>query len=71
MATAAPQDIAGMTTKLSHSDRVEFNINGENLLSQPEEIFGSWRRCLVDYRVDARSFSAPHILTQNELKTSR
>ena len=69
MATAAPQDIAGMATKLSHSDRVEFNINSENLLSEPEEIFGSGRRCLVDYRVDAKSFSEP-VLTRRSANTS-
>jgi AraC-like DNA-binding protein/PAS domain-containing protein len=56
---------------LSHSDRVELNVNSENLPSEPEEIFGSWRRCLLDYRVDARNFAAPHIITQNELKVSR
>jgi len=56
---------------LSHGDRVELNVNSENLLSEPEEIFGSWRRCLLDYRVDARNFAAPHIVTQNELKVFR
>ena len=56
---------------LSHDDRVELSVNSDNPLSEPEEIFGSWRRCLLDYRVDARSFSAPHVITQNELKVFR
>ncbi len=56
---------------LSHGDRVELNVNSENLFSEPDEIFGSWRRCLLDYRVDARNFAAPHIVTQNELKVFR
>jgi hypothetical protein len=30
--------------RLWHGDRVELNVNSENLLSEPEEIFGSWRR---------------------------
>jgi AraC-like DNA-binding protein/PAS domain-containing protein len=57
--------------RLSHGDRIELNVNSENLLSEPEEIFESWRRCLLDYRVDARNFTAPHIITQNELKVFR
>jgi AraC-like DNA-binding protein/PAS domain-containing protein len=56
---------------LSHGDRVELNVGSENLLAEPEEIFGSWRRSLLDYRVDARDLSAPHIITQNALKISR
>jgi AraC-like DNA-binding protein/PAS domain-containing protein len=57
--------------RLSHGDRVELNVNSENLLSEPEEIFESWRRCVLDYHVDARNFTAPHIITQNELKVFR
>ena len=60
-----------MAKGLSHSDRVELNVNSENLLSEREEIFESWRRCLLDYRVDARKFAAPHLITQNELKVFR
>jgi len=56
---------------LSHGDRVELSIDSENLLAEPEEIFGSWRRSLVDHRLDARDLSAPHIITQHELKVSR
>ena len=60
-----------LNQRLSHGDRVELNVNSENLLSEPEEIFGSWCRCLLDYRVDARNFTAPHVITQNELKVFR
>lgn len=56
---------------MSHSDLVEQNVSGENLLAEPEEIFGSWRRSLLDYHVNAGGLSAPHIITQNELKISR
>ena len=71
MATA-PQLVIDKTVEtLSHGDRVELNVNTENLLSEREEIFESWRRCLLDFRVDARDVSAPHIITQNELKVFR
>jgi transcriptional regulator of acetoin/glycerol metabolism len=60
-----------LNQRLSHGDRVELNVNSENLLSEPEEIIESWRRCLLDYRVDARNFTAPHIITQNKLKVFR
>ena len=71
MATAAQPRIHTTAKKLSHGDRVELNINTGNLLSEPEKIFGSWRRCLLDYHMDAKSVSAPHIITQNELKVFR
>jgi transcriptional regulator of acetoin/glycerol metabolism/AraC-like DNA-binding protein len=71
MATAAQRVIDTTVKRLSHSDRVELNVNSENLLSEPEEIFGSWRRCLLDYRVNTGNSSAPHIVTPNELKILR
>jgi transcriptional regulator of acetoin/glycerol metabolism len=57
--------------RLSLDDRVELNVKSKHLLSERREIFESWRRCLLDYRVDARNLTAPHIVTQNELKFSR
>ena len=71
MASAPQRVIDNTVERLSHGDLVELNVNSENLFSEPEEIFGSWRRCLLDYRVDARNFAAPHIITQNELKVFR
>jgi AraC-like DNA-binding protein/PAS domain-containing protein len=71
MATAPQRVIDKTVERLSHGDRVELNVNNENLLSEREEIFESWRRCLLDFRVDAGDGSAPHIITQNELKVSR
>jgi len=71
MATPVQRRVDSMAKALSHGDRVELNVNSENLLSEREEIFESWRRCLLDLRVDARDASAPHIITQNELKVSR
>jgi len=71
MAAAAQRAIDRTATGLSHGDRVELNVNNENLLSEPGEIFESWRRCLLDYRVDTGNLSAPHVVTQNELKGLR
>jgi AraC-like DNA-binding protein len=71
MAIAVQPSLDSLAKGLSHGDRVELNLNSENLLSEREEIFESWRRCLFDYRVDARDVSAPHIITQNELKVLR
>ncbi len=71
MASAAQRAIDSSLKTLSHGDRVELNVTSENLLSEPEEIFGSWRRCLLDYRVDAGDSSAPQVITQKELKVLR
>src|SRR5262245_40495518 len=71
MTTAAQPGIDTLAKKLSHGDRVELNVISQNLLSEPEAILESWRRCLLDYRVDTRNFSPPHIITQNELKVFR
>ena len=71
MATAVQRSLDSIAKGLSHGDRVELNVNSENLLSEREEIFESWRRCILDYRVDARDVSAPHIIPQNELKVFR
>jgi transcriptional regulator of acetoin/glycerol metabolism len=71
MATAVQRSSDSMAQGLSHGDRVELNVNSENLLSEREEIFESWRRCLLDFHVDARNVSSPHIITQNELKVFR
>lgn len=38
--------------------------------SAAQEVSDSWRRCMADYRVDARSPAAPNIITQDELNAS-
>jgi AraC-like DNA-binding protein len=43
----------------------------ESLPSKFAEISDSWRRCLVQHRVDATSSSEPHVVTQSELSVSR
>jgi transcriptional regulator of acetoin/glycerol metabolism len=38
---------------------------------QPEAIDDSWRRCLLDFHIDPRSRSVPHLLTERDLRISR
>ena len=56
---------------LSHEERIELVADGAAESCQPEPIDDSWRRCLLDFHVDPRSSSKPHLLTERELKISR
>ena len=56
---------------LSHEERIELVADGASTSFQREAIDDSWRRCLLDFHVDARSSSAPHLLTERELRISR
>src|ERR1700722_13082735 len=56
---------------IPHEERIEFVAEGASGSFQPEAIDDSWRRCLVDFRVDPRSGSVPHLLTDRELRISR
>src|SRR6266853_3640381 len=38
--------------------------------SSVAEVSDSWRRCIADHHVDARSQTAPNVITQSELKVS-
>ena len=74
MATAVQHylgHIGRSSKRLSHGDRVDAVVSREALLSEPQEISDSWRRCQVNYHVDAKSRSTPHVVTQGELKVSR
>ena len=56
---------------LSHEERIELVAEGASKSFQPEAIDDSWRRCLLDFHVDPRSSSVPHLLTERELRVSR
>jgi AraC-like DNA-binding protein len=56
---------------MSHDERIEFVADGASESLQPEPIDDSWRRCLRDFRVDPKSSSVPHLLTERELRISR
>jgi transcriptional regulator of acetoin/glycerol metabolism len=55
----------------SHDARLESVADGASERFQPEAIDDSWRRCLRDFRVDPKSGSVPHLLTERELRISR
>ncbi len=69
MATAVPHRTNPSSQELS--DRMELNGGGETLVSEFAEISDSWRRCLAEHRVDAKSGSKPNVVTQYELNISR
>src|SRR5258705_9547387 len=56
---------------VSHEERIELVAEGASESVQPEAIDDSWRRCLLDFHVDPRSSSVPHLLTERELSISR
>jgi transcriptional regulator of acetoin/glycerol metabolism/AraC-like DNA-binding protein len=56
---------------VSHDERIELVADGASEILQPEPIDDSWRRCLRDFRVDPKSSSVPHLLTERELRISR
>ncbi|MFZ0523138.1 MAG: helix-turn-helix domain-containing protein [Candidatus Acidiferrales bacterium] len=41
------------------------------LSSAAEEVSDSWRRCITEHRLDPRSHTIPHVVTQSELRVSR
>src|ERR1700740_1416357 len=49
---------------------IEASLANAHLISTPEEVYDSWRRCLAEYHVDPRSRTPPHIITEAELKVS-
>jgi AraC-like DNA-binding protein len=49
---------------------IEASLTNARLISTPEEVYDSWRRCMAEYHVDPRSRTAPHIITEAELKVS-
>jgi transcriptional regulator of acetoin/glycerol metabolism len=59
------------TVDVSHDERIELVTDGTSESFQPEPIDDSWRRCLRDFRVDPKSSSVPHLLTERELRISR
>src|SRR5215475_1694482 len=56
---------------LSHEERIELVAEGASGSFQLEAIDDSWRRCLLDFQLDPRSSSVPHLLTERELRISR
>jgi AraC-like DNA-binding protein len=71
MNTVAQLRAEPSTVDVSHDERIELVADGASESIQPEAIDDSWRRCLRDFRVDPKSSSVPHLLTERELRISR
>src|SRR5580692_3889234 len=71
MNTVAQLRADASTADVSHDARMELVADGASEGLQPEPIDDSWRRCLRDFRVDPKSSSVPHLLTERELRISR
>jgi AraC-like DNA-binding protein len=71
MNTVAQRRADASTADVSHDERIELVADAASESLQPEPIDDSWRRCLRDFRVDPKSSSVPHLLTERELRISR
>src|SRR6266446_6188046 len=71
MSTVAQLRADPSIVDVSHEERIELVADGASESFQPEAIDDSWRRCLLDFHVDPRSSSVPHLLTERELRISR
>jgi AraC-like DNA-binding protein len=71
MNTVAQLRASSSTVAVSHEERIELVAESASEGFQPEAIDDSWRRCLLDFHVDPRSSSVPHLLTERELRISR
>jgi transcriptional regulator of acetoin/glycerol metabolism len=71
MNEVAPLSADLSIVNMPHEERMELVAEGASESLQPEAIDDSWRRCLLDFHVDPRSSSMPHVLTDRELRVSR
>jgi transcriptional regulator of acetoin/glycerol metabolism len=71
MAMAAKLRIVRKTAEARHLDQIDSGVQGEGLTSDLEAVAGSWQRCATDLLVNPDSRTAPHIVTDSELKVFR
>src|SRR6476661_4072339 len=71
MSTVAQLRADASIVNMPHEERIELVGEGASESFQPEAIDDSWRRRLLDFHVDPRSSSVPHLLTERELMISR
>ena len=55
----------------SHADSIELVLRKGALIPGVEEVATSWRRCLTAHHLDPEVQTAPHIVTEKEVKDSR
>jgi AraC-like DNA-binding protein/PAS domain-containing protein len=56
---------------LSHVDYVDLVVRKGALIAGAEPVADSWQRCLTAHHLDPENRSAPHVVTENELRASR
>src|SRR5580704_7185682 len=71
MAMAAKLRIVRKTAEARHLDQIDAGVQGEGLTSDIQAVAGSWQRCATDLLVNPDSRTAPHIVTDSELKVFR
>jgi len=71
MDTAAKPRIVNRTTESRHLDQIESVVQGGGAASDLEEVSASWRRCTAELLLNPDGRSAPHIVTDSELRVFR
>jgi transcriptional regulator of acetoin/glycerol metabolism len=56
---------------LSHVDCIDLVVHKGTLVPGLEEVATSWRRCLTAHHLDPKIQTAPHIITEKEIRDSR
>jgi AraC-like DNA-binding protein len=69
--TAGKHRVGHAIRERSHIDQIESVVAGVSVVSGAEEVASSWRRSTVEHHIDPNSGSAPHILTESELRVAR
>jgi AraC-like DNA-binding protein len=71
MQTATEYRIGFASKRRSHVDRIESLVEGRGQVYGAEGVLDSWRRCTGKYRVDPNTPTAPHIITESEIRAFR
>jgi transcriptional regulator of acetoin/glycerol metabolism/AraC-like DNA-binding protein len=71
MAKAVKHRIGYETKGSSHVDNIESVVSDGSQVPGAEEVSGSWRRCAIEHRIDPNSRTAPHIVTESEIRAYR
>jgi AraC-like DNA-binding protein len=71
LATANKNRTQSSIDRLSHVDCIDLVVRKGTLVPGVEDVVNSWRRCLTAHHLDPEIQTAPHIITDKEIKDSR
>ena len=71
MATASKIWMVPQNAESRHLDQIDSIAQGKVPSKDMEDVSASWRRCTTELLIDPESRSAPHILTEKELRILR